>query len=1160
MASKKRNKAYFVMRRCLLTALTMIGLAGVALAQAGVVDPTFNVTVAKEGTTNQFAVRAVAVQPDGKTVIGGSFRVINGISRNGLARLNADGSVDATFDPGSGIDTFGAVNAIAFDSLGRILIAGAFSQYAGAPAGGVARLNADGTLDPTFTSRAGLTGQFFAVAAGADGRVVLGGDFSYFSFGRQRRCILVLGPDGNFDPTFDPGEGFTLTSPQPVVNSLAIDASGRIVVGGGFSVVNGVAQTGVVRFNANGSVDTTFVTGTGSGFSTVRSVAVDPAGRILAGGGFTDFNGFATVGIVRLLSTGAVDTTFAAVTGANGVATLARDGNGRILIGGGFTAVNGSPRSRIARLNDDGTLDTTFAPPGGPNNTVLAIGVDANSRPVVGGFFTQIDAGSRRGVGRLTAGGALDTTFNPGVGAATSAFVRAEMIDNFGRVVIAGDFTQVNGVPRSRMARINPDGTLDATFNPGTGPDRDVLAIVLDNAGRILIGGTFLQYNGTGRNRIARLRADGSLDTTFNPGTGANSTVQAVLVDGNDRVLIGGEFTTFNGTPRGRIARLDPTGALDTTFATGVGASGLVAAIATDASGRILIGGDFSQVDTVSRTGVARLLASGAIDPGFNAGDNVRNGVRAVLVDGAGRVVAGGQFGSGANFNLNNLVRLNPDGSNDSTFNTLGGPNSRVNRMAFDNQGRIVIGGLFTFVSGLFRSGLARIYPDGTVDSTFGLGTGVEGEVNDLAVDGFGRIVFGGQFTGVQTRGRGALARLLSEPDCTFSVAPTLITVPAVSGECTVTVTAPASCAWTSSALPFWMTVLSGSGTGNGTARFRIDQNPGDPRSASFRVADQLISIMQADGCVSAVSPTNLAVNANGGARQLTVSIGPGCSWNTFSPVSWVSVSPGGVGPGTVQLQFERNTGTVERRATLSIAGRDIPIVQNPNTVVTCGQFRPTNGFVFLRNANTSGFADSTFFYGQAGDQPLAGDWNGDGVDTIGIYRNGTFFLRNSNGSGFADLQFPFGAPGDIAIAGDWDGDGVDTVGIVRGNTVFLRNSNTAGDADIQFAYGTATDIFIAGDWNGDGVDTVGCFRPTNGFVYLRNLNTTGIADTEFFYGQAGDRPVAGDWNGDGVDTIGIVRGNQWFLRNSNTSGFADIQFAYGTDTDIPIVGNWIGR
>jgi hypothetical protein len=239
--------------------------------------------------------------------------------------------------------------------------------------------------------------------------------------------------------------------------------------------------------------------------------------------------------------------------------------------------------------------------------------------------------------------------------------------------------------------------------------------------------------------------------------------------------------------------------------------------------------------------------------------------------------------------------------------------------------------------------------------------------------------------------------------------------------------------------------------------------------------------------------------------------------------------------------------------------GLDLARVFGGPKVITPGAFRPSNGYTYLRNSNTTGFADIEFFYGQAGDIPLAGDWNGDGKDTIGIYRNNTFYLRNSNSAGFADIQFPFGAPGDIPIVGDWDGDGIDTIGVVRGNTIFLKNTNTSGNADIQFNYGNSTDTFIVGDWNGDGIDTIGCFRPTNGYVYLRNSNTTGFAEIEFFYGTAGDKPVVGDWNGDGIDTIGIVRGNQWFLRNSNSSGFADIQFNYGDSTDIPIAGNWTG-
>jgi regulation of enolase protein 1 (concanavalin A-like superfamily) len=226
---------------------------------------------------------------------------------------------------------------------------------------------------------------------------------------------------------------------------------------------------------------------------------------------------------------------------------------------------------------------------------------------------------------------------------------------------------------------------------------------------------------------------------------------------------------------------------------------------------------------------------------------------------------------------------------------------------------------------------------------------------------------------------------------------------------------------------------------------------------------------------------------------------------------------------------------------------------------VTVGVFRPSNGLLYLKNSNTTGFADIAINYGLGGDYPVVGDWDGNGTVTIGIYRNGSFYLRNSNTIGFADMVFPFGAPGDQPIAGDWDGDGVDTIGIYRNGTFYLRNSNSAGAPEMSFALGIPGDVGIAGDWEGDGKDTTGVFRPSNGAIYLKNFNTTGIADIQINYGLPGDRPVTGDWNNDGIDTIGIYRNGNFYLRNANTIGFADLVFALGIPGDMPIAGNWDG-
>lgn len=197
-----------------------------------------------------------------------------------------------------------------------------------------------------------------------------------------------------------------------------------------------------------------------------------------------------------------------------------------------------------------------------------------------------------------------------------------------------------------------------------------------------------------------------------------------------------------------------------------------------------------------------------------------------------------------------------------------------------------------------------------------------------------------------------------------------------------------------------------------------------------------------------------------------------------------------------------------------------------------------------------------TFRYGGPGDVPVVGDWNGDGRDTVGVFRNGVWFLRNSLTSGWADLVFGFGDPGDIPVVGDWDGDGRDGIGVFRNGVWYLRNTPTTGPAEITVHYGDIGDRPITGRWSTrTRGDTIGIVR--NARWYLRNSLTSGPADTTFDYGLPTDFPVVGDWDGDQIDTPGVVRGSYWHLRNSNTPGIAHRKFVYGTDQDLPIVGHF---
>ncbi len=176
----------------------------------------------------------------------------------------------------------------------------------------------------------------------------------------------------------------------------------------------------------------------------------------------------------------------------------------------------------------------------------------------------------------------------------------------------------------------------------------------------------------------------------------------------------------------------------------------------------------------------------------------------------------------------------------------------------------------------------------------------------------------------------------------------------------------------------------------------------------------------------------------------------------------------------------------------------------NCNGVATPGLYRQSDGFVYLRNSNTQGVADITFFFGNPGDVPLPGDFNNDGCDTVSLYRpsEGKFYVINElgedgGGLGAAETSYYFGNPGDKPFAGDFDGDAVDTFGLHRESTgfVYFRNSHTQGVADSAFIYGDPGDVLFAGDWDGDGDDTVAVYRPANGTLYVKLTNTFGIAD-----------------------------------------------------------------
>ena len=791
MKSARRRVCQSGGRAFLGVVLLLIAWASPAnlFAAGGDLDPTFD-----PGTGANSDIRAIALQPDGKIIIGGAFTDFRGIERNHIARLSAEGSVDVTFDFfGTGTDD--VVYAIALQADGKVLIGGAFTTARGVARNRIARLNTDGSLDTTFDPGTGAGGEVRGIVVQPDNKIVIVGAFTSYN-GTARNRIARLNPDGSLDTTFDPGTGASGS-----VFAIAAQPDGKFIIGGLFTSYNGTGRNRIARINSNGSLSITFVPGAGADFN-VFAVAVQSDGGIVIGGLFSTYDGVARNGIAGINPDGSLDDTFDPGTGSGNVYAVAVQSDDKVTIGGFFASYNGVTRAGIARINTDGSLDPSFDPGTGTtaSSFVYAVAVQTDGRILLGGTFTTYDGVTRSRIARALAApgalsfsaatsnvnegagnatltltrtggtdnsvsakvtitdgtaspadyifapGALDPSFNPGTGADSTVFAVAVQPD--GKVILAGLFTTYNGVARKSMARIDIDGSLDTSFNPGTGASSGIYAMATQPDGKIMIGGVFSTYQGISRNRIARVDASGSLDTTFDPGTGvAPNSVGTIVVQPDGKILIGGDFTTYNGFSRNGIARLNPNGSLDTTFDSAVGADGPVNEIVVQPDGKIFIGGFFSNYNNVSRNRVARVKPDGSLDTTFDPGTGASGAVSAAALQPDSKILIGGNITTYNGVARKNLARINSDGSLDLTFDPGTGGTNSVFVLTLQPDGQALIGGNFTTYNGVTLGGIARINSNGSLDTTFDPGTGTDGTVNSIVLHPEGAILVGGLFT-----------------------------------------------------------------------------------------------------------------------------------------------------------------------------------------------------------------------------------------------------------------------------------------------------------------------------------------------------------------------------------------------------------------------------
>jgi uncharacterized delta-60 repeat protein len=521
------------------------------------------------------------------------------------------------------------VNALALQPDGKIVVGGALkSPDATKTVPPFARLNSDGSRD-TYADASTISGNGERVVVQADGKVIAVGSFQIGNPSPTSADVVRLNADGTIDSSFAVGDG-TLNPNGSIgslgVHAVAIQANGKVVIGGEFDHFNDTFAESFLQLNPDGTRDSA-LTANGPGFNNqVSTLLRQPDGKLLIGffvpGGAsfvgdtprTKLNSLRIGGLGRLNPDGTTDGTFnTPFDNGSAVSSMALQADGKIVLSGGFTLIGPTtnPQFQCTRLNPDGTLDLTFQLSSDPSLAIFAgpIAIQADGKILTSGYY-----GGFPGVVRLNSDGSRDTSFSAPLpnGSATEIALQPD-----GRIVIGGLF-RIPGGKLERLGRLNADGSFDATFNSGDGPDNTVWALLLQPDGKILISGKFNNYNGTPRSHIARVNPDGSLDPSFIPANPTDTEereirVMALQLDGK---VVAGRYDSGDTAvpPPNRIFRLNADGSLDTSLPqTGTGVEGMsenVNAIALQPGGNIVIGGEFNIVNGAAHLALARIIGA----------------------------------------------------------------------------------------------------------------------------------------------------------------------------------------------------------------------------------------------------------------------------------------------------------------------------------------------------------------------------------------------------------------------------------------------------------------------------------------------------------------------------------------------------------------------
>ena len=744
----------------LLLLLSFLFLKINACFSQTIIDSKFNPII----ETPDALITAVALQPNGKMLVGGKFQLVNKVKLQNLARLNNDGTLDPSFIIGNGPD--GDVDVLALQADGKILVAGKFNKFNNTTLKNLVRLNSNGAIDESFHLTTDLNyfsflkliiqpdqkiiilGSFYdrqnfkytslirlntdgsldrsyhfdhttiaAIALQPDGKLLVGGSFP----NTNTAFLTRINFDGTPDNTFIPNTGAI----KEYITNITMQGNKIVLVGRSTNIdqtILGSDVTNIVRLNSNGTLDNNFINGNiGSKAGLVNVIKILPNNKILLGGSFNSYNNNETKPVAQLNPDGSLDVDFNYDISGTIVSDFTILPDDKILIAGSKLTSKEIPSAKsLLRLLPNGTLDLTFGldVQFGSNGIVKNIVITSDSKILISGSFSGVNGNKVNALARLFLNGNLDLSFNTAHLKYKSIVHLQQQTD--GKVLVGIDGYYPNQSAEKVLVRLNSDGSIDPTFNLEISQLTSIKKLLLQPDGKILaiaISMDPVSYQ-VAKQIIVRFNANGTLDNTFNSNTGVlpstepskNSFLYTLVLQPDGKIVLAGEFDAYNGVPYKSIVRLLPDGNLDKTFKTPDITTASIYSITVQPDAKILVGGNFTFSNIPQFNGVARFQTNGHLDESFSR--FIAGTPFAIIAEPTGKIVVGGALNQSANASAKNLFRLTANGDIDANFEVGSGTNNVVETIVRnDKDGTLYVGGQFSEVDGIFHYGLARLLP-----------------------------------------------------------------------------------------------------------------------------------------------------------------------------------------------------------------------------------------------------------------------------------------------------------------------------------------------------------------------------------------------------------------------------------------------------------------